>query len=76
MAGHLQPHRTPFWRIPRGLALLSALVVLVFYLLREHASHVVGSLPYLLLLACPLLHLLGHRHGGGDGKESGVSHDH
>ena len=34
-----------------------------FYLLREHWSHVAGSWPYLLLLACPVMHLF-HRHGG------------
>jgi len=37
----------------------------VFYLLKEHYAHVVGYLPYLLLLACPLMHLFGH---GGHGK--------
>jgi len=31
-----------------------------FYLLREHWGHALGALPYLLLLACPLLHLFGH----------------
>ena len=34
-----------------------------FYLLREHWGHVVGSWPYPLLLACPLMHLM-HGHGG------------
>ena len=34
-----------------------------FYLLREHWGHVAGSWPYLLLLACPVMHLF-HRHGG------------
>nr|WP_310676624.1 DUF2933 domain-containing protein [Burkholderia multivorans] len=34
-----------------------------FYLLREHWSHVAGNWVYLLLLACPLMHLF-HGHGG------------
>ena len=42
-----------------------------FYLLREHWNPVAGSWPYLLLLACPLMHLL-HGHGG-HGKHDGHS---
>ena len=37
-----------------------------FYLLREHWIHVAGNWVYLLLLACPLMHLL-HGHGGDGG---------
>jgi hypothetical protein len=35
-------------------------LIIAFYLLREHWGHALGVLPYLLLLACPLLHLFGH----------------
>jgi hypothetical protein len=39
-----------------------------FFLVAEHRAHVVGYLPWLLLLACPLLHLFMHRgHGGHHG---------
>jgi len=40
-----------------------------FFLVTEHRAHVLGILPYLLLAACPLMHLFmhhghgGHRHG-------------
>jgi len=44
------------------LALTSLAAIAIFYLLREHAKHVLGVLSYLILLACPLLHLFGHRH--------------
>ncbi len=46
-------------------------------LFTEHRAHVLGLLPYLFLLACPLMHLfMHHGHGGhqhhnsseGDGK--------
>jgi hypothetical protein len=43
-------------------ALLSAGLVAVFFVLREHWGHALGLAPYLLLLACPLLHLF-HGHG-------------
>jgi hypothetical protein len=41
------------------------------YLLVTHTGHVLKALPYLLLLACPLMHLFMHRsHGehGGHGR--------
>jgi hypothetical protein len=44
------------------LALLSALAIAAFFVLREHWSHVLGFGPYLLLLLCPLMHLFGHGH--------------
>ena len=40
----------------------------LFWLLRDHWRHAagyVGYLPYLLFLACPLMHLFMH-HGHGD----------
>ena len=47
-----------------GLCLLAA--VAAFLLWDEHESHILRALPYLFLLACPLMHLLMHRgHGRG-----------
>ena len=62
-------HReTPsFWRSPAGLTLLVALAVTGFYLATEHTAHLLGVLPYLFVLACPLMHVFmhrGHGHGG------------
>lgn len=54
-----------FWRSPAGMALLVAVAVGGFYLVTEHTAHVFGSLPYLLLLACPLMHVFMHRGHGG-----------
>ena len=56
------PSRTALW-----LALALAAGTLVFFLWEEHRAHLLGALPYLLLLACPLVHLMmhgRHRHGG------------
>jgi hypothetical protein len=41
-------------------------VIAGFFLLTEHRAHLFGILPYLLLAACPLMHLFmhhGHHHG-------------
>jgi hypothetical protein len=58
-----------FWRSPSGIAFSVFLAVAGFFLLTEHTAHVMGALPYLLLLACPIMHLFhhrGHHHGGDD----------
>ena len=46
-----------------GWAVTLSLAVLGVYLLWTHTGHVVYALPYLLLLACPLMHVFGHHHG-------------
>ena len=46
------------------LVFIGFALVAGFFLLTEHRAHVFGYLPYLLLLACPLMHLFGHGHGG------------
>ncbi len=54
---------------------LGFLVIAGFFLVTEHTAHAFGVLPWLFLLACPLLHMMSHggHHGG---KESGGGHDH
>lgn len=75
---HLEQDRPPsFWKSSAGLTLLVAAMVGGFFLVTEHRAHLFGLLPYLILLACPLMHALmhkghgfgGHRHGGHDHKE-------
>lgn len=51
------PYR-PLWVAAAMVALIGA-----FYLLREHWGHVAGYWPYLLLLACPAMHLFHGHHG-------------
>lgn len=46
----------------------SLTVIVVFFILREHWAHALGFAPYLLLLACPLMHLF-HGHGGHEGHD-------
>ncbi len=56
----------------RSMAALAFLAIAGFFLLSEHRAHAFGLLPYLLLLACPLLHFL--HHGGHKGPSSGANH--
>jgi hypothetical protein len=60
-----------FWRSAAGVALCAAMVPIGFYLLAEHRAHVFGVLPYLLVAACPLMHLFMHHGHGGHGGHGG-----
>lgn len=52
---------------PRGYnwILIAFLAIAAFFLFSEHRAHLLGALPFLLLLACPLMHLFMH-HGHGE----------
>ena len=67
----------PF-RSARALWIAAAMTALIgaFFLLREHWGHVAGYWPYLLLLACPVMHLFhGHAGGGHQGHhDAGAAH--
>ena len=66
------PHDMPsFRKSPAGLALLVAIGVGGFYLVTEHTAHLFGVLPYLFLLACPLMHVFMHRGHGHHGHRHG-----
>jgi hypothetical protein len=48
-----------------GIFMLVAGAVGIYYLLTEHLTHVTQAIPYLFLLACPLMHFFhGHGHHG------------
>lgn len=58
------------------IALVGFLGIAAFFLWTEHRAHLLGVLPYLLLFACPLMHLLhgghhrGHDHSRRDAEKS------
>jgi len=61
------------WIRPRsGVVPSATLAVIAFLLLTEHRAHVLGYWPYLLLIACPLLHMWMH---GGHGSHDGHGDD-
>lgn len=64
-----EPPKPSRWFNPVGIFMLAAGAVGIYYLLTEHLTHVGQAIPYLVLLACPLMHLFGHRHGGHRGHD-------
>jgi hypothetical protein len=53
-----------------GLLVMGAIAA--YFLLSERRAHFLGALPYLLLLACPLIHVF--MHGGHGGLGGGHGH--
>ena len=50
---------------------IAFVAIAAIFLISEHRAHVLGALPFVLLLACPLLHMFMH---GGHGGHGGHSH--
>ena len=70
MSGMMQDHEHRRWRTRSGFVLWGFLLIAAFYLLTEHTAHVFGALPFLLILACPLMHLFMHHGHGGHGSSN------
>ena len=74
------------WNPRTVVAFIGFVAVAAFYLWTDHRVHVLAAvpfLPYLIFLACPLMHLFMHLgHGGHDDQQDKVaspdeqSHDH
>lgn len=57
------------WFKPRAQwVLLAFLAIAGFFLFTEHRAHLLGLLPFLFLLACPLLHVFMHGGRGNHGQ--------
>jgi hypothetical protein len=57
-----------FWRSRFAFGWLVLAAVAGWFLWAEHRAHLLGALPYVILLACPLMHMFMHRgHHGHHG---------
>mgnify|MGYP003482738909 CR=1 FL=1 len=63
-------------RTAERLAYFAFAMIALYFLLTQHRAHLISALPYLLLAACPLMHVFhhrgghGHRHGNKEGDET------
>ena len=70
-----------FFASRANIVLIGFLVIGGYFLVTEHRAHLIpylGYLPFLLVLACPLMHLFmhgGHGGHGGDKNADGGSSD-
>ena len=58
---------TPLRNTPVVIGICLFVAIAAFFLWEEHRAHVLGVIPYLLLLACPIIHLFMHGSHGGHG---------
>lgn len=56
-----------------NIVLIGFLAIAGFFLVTEHRAHVIAYWPWLLLLACPLLHVFMHGGHGGSSDDGGSS---
>ena len=66
-----QPQRSRWYQSRLTWALLGFIAIGGFFLVTEHTAHVLGALPYILLLLCPLmmLFMMHGGHGGHGGQD-------
>ena len=70
---HAEHEKPPsFWGSRYSIGLIVFGAVAGYFLLTEHLAHVVGALPFLLLLACPFMHFFMHGGHGGHGPHHGT----
>lgn len=80
MTQESQSNSSAWFKGRNGVALLVFLGVVGVYVLTEHWAHAAPYLPWLILLACPLMHVFMHRghgshggHGSSERIENGAS---
>ncbi len=73
----------PWWKSTKGIVALVALAVLGLYLIIVHQQHILGALPFLVILLCPLSHLFMHgkhhthsKNGEDNDQENNAKHEH
>ena len=65
---HHDAEPAPFWHSRYAVGLLVMGAVAAYFLLSEHRSHFFIAFPFLLLLACPLMHVFMHHGHGGQSR--------
>lgn len=61
--------RPSFFASRAFLVFLGFAAIALVLLWQEHQAHILGAIPYLFILACPLMHIF--LHGGHDGHGHG-----
>jgi hypothetical protein len=67
---HHAPASTKAVITPGRIVFATMLAIAAFFLISEHRAHALGFLPYLLFLACPLLHMFHHGGHGEHGSDA------
>lgn len=68
-----EPGKNSSFASAANIALIGFLAIGGYFLVTEHRAHIATAIPYLpflLILACPLLHFFMHGGHGGHGGDS------
>lgn len=65
--------KTSSFMTSRSMAITCLVLAAGYFLAMRHWQHVLAFFPYLILLACPLMHLF--MHGGHAGHHDGAGSD-
>jgi len=70
-------HHGESWLFSRtGILTLGALAILALLVYSGHSAHLLGYAPFLLILACPLMHVFMHGGHGSHGNHRSREHRH
>ncbi len=52
--------KKPWWKTPFGMLCTAIFLIALFVLIQDHAVHIGNYWIWLILLACPLMHIFMH----------------
>ena len=83
LSSHEYGNHESWWFSRTFFVTIGVLLILGFLIYTGHSAHLLGALPYLLLMACPLMHFFmhgkHHHHDSGsndNGNETQKAHNH
>lgn len=65
---HRPEDKPLWWKTPFGMTVIFFFVVAGYFLIEEHGAHIGDNWIWLILLACPLMHVFMHGGHGGHGS--------
>jgi Protein of unknown function (DUF2933) len=74
LSSHEYEKYESWWFSRTFFVTIGVLLILAFLIYTGHSAHLLGALPYLLLLACPLMHIFmhgGYHHHGSGPNDNG-----
>ncbi len=75
---HTSKRKQPWWRTPFGMLCTAIFLIALFILIRDHAAHMGNYWIWLILLACPLMHVFmhgGHKHNLNEKEKDDEPHE-
>jgi len=59
---HKNNRKKPWWKTSFGMVCTGIFLIALFFLIKDHTAHIGNYWIWLILLACPLMHIFMHSH--------------